>query len=312
MNGLCRNGFKLFLYSLFYFPGNFMTERKQVIYMESLSSKNLLHLALCSLDIIWEDKDRNRENCEKAIQAAAGRGVDLILFPEMTLTGFSMDVGKIADRQKETIRFFQDMAKKYGIAAGFGYVTEKENKRGENHFCIVAKDRTIRSDYVKIHPFTYGGEDRYYDGGDALGVCQMEGFVCGTFICYDLRFPELFQCLPDPVDAVFVIANWPGKRVSQWKCLLQARAIELQCYAVGVNRTGEGGGLCYEESSTVYAPDGTEVTGECDRWNHYVTLDRARVEDYRKNFPVLCDRREQLYAGLRGTQEVLKERFKEI
>lgn len=266
--------------------------------MTSARSEELLHLALCSLDIVWENKEKNKRTCEKAICAAAERRTDMILFPEMTLTGFSMNVEKNADQNQESMHFFQHLAKKYRMTIGFGYVTQKENGRGENHFCIVSEEESVLSDYVKIHPFTYSEEDQYYDGGDVLGVCQIGGFTCGTFICYDLRFPELFQCLPDPVDAVFVIANWPEKRISQWNCLLQARAIELQCYVAGVNRTGDGGGLHYVESSMAFAPDGTEITGEADQWNHYITIDKSRMDAYRKRFPVRGDRKKEIYRNL--------------
>lgn len=251
-------------------------------------------LALTDMDIFWEDKEKNREQCAVMAEEAAGDHADGILFPEMTLTGFSMNVDKIADRTGETRSFFAETAKNCGLAAGFGYVTEREGM-GRNRFCFVDRTGAVLADYEKIHPFTYGGEARAYEGGQRVCYFDWEGFRCGLFICYDLRFPEAFQRLPLDTDAVFLIANWPKSRLSHWHALLRARAIEMQCFVVGVNRTGTGGGLTYAPSSAAYSPDGRRLREERGERNRYVTLVREERLDYVRRFPVRQDRRPDVY-----------------
>ena len=172
-----------------------------------------MKLAMADLDMIWEEKETNKNQCRQMMEEAARRDADVILFPEMTLTGFSMDVERIQDRNKETVSFFTQLAREYELAAGFGYVTMREGK-GRNHFCLVDAGGTCLEDYEKLHPFTYGGEAEVYEGGDRICHAVLAGLRCGMFICYDLRFPESFQKLPMDTDAVFVIANWPESRLA--------------------------------------------------------------------------------------------------
>lgn len=251
-----------------------------------------MRVALGQMDLAWQDKEENKKRCAGRIQEAAESEADIILFPEMTLTGFTMDVVLAADRQGETIAFFSALAGKYDIAVGFGYVTEREG-RGRNHFCILDKRGEVLEDYVKIHPFTYGGEADYFEGGSRICHFTWNGFHCGMFICYDLRFPDCFQKLPLDTDVVFLIANWPESRIDHWYALLKARAIEMQCYMVGVNRVGTGGGLTYPKSSVVYDAEGKEVPQELlmtgTRRNLYVELDRESRLDYVGKFPTRRD-----------------------
>lgn len=249
-----------------------------------------MKLAITDMDIIWEEKEKNKEQCRRMMEEAAKQCADGILFPEMTLTGFSMDVERVQDQSDETISFFSELAKEYHLAVGFGYVTRREGK-GRNHFCLVDKEGKCLEDYEKIHPFTYGGEAEVYEGGNRICHAVLDGLCCGMFICYDLRFPECFQKLPMDTDAVFVIANWPESRLEHWYTLLKARAIEMQCYVVGVNRTGTGGGIKYVKSSVAYAPDGSRLQEEQGTRNRYVELDRGKRLCYVNEFPVRQDRR---------------------
>lgn len=257
-----------------------------------------MKVALTNMDIVCEDKEANKKQCLLLTKNAAEQQADFILFPEMTLSGFSLNVEKIADNEGETIAFFSDLSKKYNISIGFGYVT-KPDEKGRNHFVIIDKKGTVVMDFEKIHPFTYGGEADCYEGGNNLGYFEGEdGWKCAGFVCYDLRFPETFQKLPD-TDVIFIIANWPESRVNQWYSLLQARAIEMQSYVVGVNRIGEEKGVHYTKSSEAYDPKGHRIPVEIplnmdmdeDDTNTYVTLDKKARRCYVKKFPVRKDRR---------------------
>ncbi|MCH5264576.1 MAG: carbon-nitrogen family hydrolase [Lachnospiraceae bacterium] len=253
-----------------------------------------MKVAMNSMDIAWENKRVNSEWCQKSVAEAAENQADVILFPEMTLTGFSMQVNKIQDKDGESVRFFSELAKEYNIAIGFGYVT-KNGEKGRNHFCLVNRKGKVLEDYEKIHPFSYGGESSAYEGGERICHARLEDLTCGLFICYDLRFPEAFQQLPMDTDAVFIIANWPKERLAHWYTLLMARAIEMQCYVVGVNRTGAGGGLEYRKSSIAIAPEGIPVPTEQKECNRYVELSKEARRSYVKGFPTRKDRRPDIY-----------------
>lgn len=255
-----------------------------------------MKVAMTDFDIIWEDKEANRKQCCHLIEEAAENGADCILFPEMTLTGFSMAVEKTQDKNQESVSFFTELAVKYKIAVGFGYVTVSGGK-GRNHFCFVDEQGKVLADYEKIHPFTYGGESNVYEGGNSICAFEWHGFICGVFICYDLRFPEVFQQLPAETDVVFLIANWPESRLEHWYALLKARAIEMQCYIVGVNRIGEGNGLRYAESSAAFSAEGKRLKEIRQKENRYVELDKNSRLEYVKNFPTRADRRPNVYTA---------------
>lgn len=251
-------------------------------------------VAMTDMDIVWEDKDANRRQCVDLVREAGEHRADVILFPEMTLTGFSMNLDAVKDEGSESILFFAELARQYGMAVGFGYVAVRGGK-GRNHFCFVDAGGEVLADYEKIHPFTCGGEAEFYEGGDRICSFVWNGFRCGVFICYDLRFPEAFQQLPPDTDVVFVAANWPEGRLEHWYTLLKARAIEMQCYVVGVNRVGSGGGVRYVGSSVAFAADGSRLAEGAGDRNRYVELDRDRCLAYRKEFPTRPDRRPEVY-----------------
>lgn len=123
----------------------------------------------------------------------------------------------------------------------------------------------------------------------------MHNIPFSHFICYDLRFPELFQLVSKEADAIILPANWPASRREHWKTLLQARAIENQTYILAINCVGSIGGLDYSGDTCVINPDGkicTMLSGS--EGNLYYTL-CDNVSTYRNHFPVKNDRREALY-----------------
>ncbi len=269
-------------------------------------------LGLVQMHIAWEDKETNKKIVEKYI-AEFSRAVSgntetaLLLFPEMSFTGFSMNVEKTADKEMESIRFSVEMADKYNISIGFGWV-KKGEELCENHYSIALPKKGIVSDYIKIHPFSFGGEDKYFKGGENLSVSQIGDFCIGTAICYDLRFPEIFQIMSETAELIIVPANWPEKRRKHWNILLSARAIENQCYIAGINCVGNIGDIVYSGDTALYTPAGEEkeplnviscmeTVGEESKI--YVYKIENNVEEIRRDFPAKEDRRDDLYCILR-------------
>lgn len=259
--------------------------------------------ALGQLHLYWEDKQQNLEKVEQYMRILSERDVDLFLLPEMSLTGFSMHTDRTKEAGKETVDRIQKLARKYDMAVGVGWVKDA-GSLCENHYSIVTPEAEIL-DYTKLHPFRYGGETAYFQGGNALPVCEYKGFRIGVQICYDLRFPEPFQRLSRDVDLILVPANWPAARSSHWKCLLQARAIENMVYLAGINCAGEMDGKFYSGDSGIYAPDGEKVVTEELRLPGYCAEEKVLlcewendVGQYRERFPMKEDRRESLYKKL--------------
>lgn len=262
-----------------------------------------MKIALTSMDIRWTEKSVNREKCAELIKRASDCGARLILFPEMTLTGFTMDIrqcGEAADEDgfTDTVAYFAEKSSEYELAVGFGYISN-EGEKGKNHFVVVDNGRMI-GDYEKIHPFTYGEESCFYEAGDKLVSVDIDGMGIGLFVCYDLRFPEIFQKSSEENQIMAVIANWPKDRISHWHCLLQARAIETQSVMLGVNRKGSGGGLEYEASSEVFdclgcRMEGTQITTSYGDECILYEIDTKLPEKMRKEFPVKKDRRKEIY-----------------
>jgi len=264
---------------------------------------DVVKCALVSMDQRWRDKAANRTLCEGFADRAQTAGCDLLIFPEMTLTGYALDTADIVEQERgaESLAWFGDLAQQHNLTVIFGTCLQRPGRdRPRNVLGLARPDGGVEALYEKIHPFSLAGEDAVFGAGDTLGFAEVRGMRLGMAICYDLRFPELYAAMSDRCDALVTIANWPARRVGHWRILLQARAIENQCYALGVNRIGEdGNGLRYEKSSMVVAPDG-EVIAPMEKGDELeiYTLDLKRATDYRRVFPTVRDKRRTLYPKL--------------
>jgi len=262
-----------------------------------------MKIALGQLQLFWEDKQANLKKVEECIKILQKEKADLFLLPEMSLTGFSMHTEKTKESHKETVQQIQRLAFQSHITIGVGWVKDRGNLC-ENHYSLIAPDRELL-DYVKLHPFRYGGEAERFQGGNELLDCMCCGFRTGIQICYDLRFPEPFQILSRYTDIIFVPANWPAKRREHWLCLLKARAIENQVYLAGINCAGYMDNCYYSGDSGLYAPDGQLLCGEeiylpggCLEERLFVYEIKNNVSCYRKKFPIKEDRKENLYGTI--------------
>lgn len=281
-----------------------------------MKEKTRKRIGLAQTDILWENVEENKKRAEEFFQKAKENHVELLLFPEMSLTGFSMNVEKTTKDWEEQVEFFRERSRYYEMTVVFGCAVpvndrqelfsvhgtgkereeETEKKNYENHLFVIENGR-IRMDYRKIHPFTYGQEGEYFQGGKQIITMEWETTTLGAFICYDLRFPEIFQISSEDSAIIVVIANWPETRIRQWDCLLQARAIENQCFIAGVNRTGKGGGLSYNGHSALYGPTGERMTVLCEEESLLIgDVDVEEVRKLREAFPVKKDRKEALYS----------------
>ena len=257
-----------------------------------------MKIVTVSLDIIWENKESNFKQIQQLMLEVSQVCPDLVVFPEMTLTGFTMNAEAMSENltQSSTIAFFSKLAVQYKTAVAFGVIL-KTNKKPTNNLVVVSSKGNLLGRYEKIHPFSHSGEMDYYSKGEETMCLGLKGFTIGLTICYDLRFPELYQSLSKKCDVIINIANWPSQRVADWILLLHARALENQCFIIGVNRTGvDGMGLDYVKSSIVIGPTGKDI--EASSMNDIIDIfeiEKDFVDCYRNFFPVKKDRRVSLY-----------------
>lgn len=259
-----------------------------------------MRIALYQMHIAWEDKNTNIAKLEEQLKAAEQKKIDAIFLPEMSFTGFSMNTDVTKEAGEETILRMKQLSAKYNIAIGFGWVKDCRQK-SENHYTVVDKNGNLLSDYAKLHPFSYSGEDMKFQGGERLSSFMLEGVPCSNFICYDLRFPEIFQIASKAADVIILPANWPAKRSNHWKTLLQARAIENQAYVLAINCVGQIDSLYYSGDSCVINPDGQIIEMLSDEEGLIIYDLSDDVEQYRSSFPVKKDRREALYQMLENS-----------
>lgn len=250
-----------------------------------------MKIALMQMNIVWEDKEKNLMKAEELLGKAQTWGCELALFPEMFSTGFSMENERISEALAGPVlsRLCQ-MARSFSIAIIAG-IAVKIDKQFENRAYIINSSGEVLDFYTKNYSFSYSGEDKKYTSGEKQIVFELNEVPSSVFICYDLRFPEIFRKVAKYVSLIFVIANWPDSRIDQWDILLKARAIENQCFIIAVNRKGrDQNGLNYNGHSQVINPLGLDVDlfrldGECRCFE----IDEGETAFVRERFPFLKD-----------------------
>jgi len=252
-----------------------------------------LHVAACQLDSAWEDKGESCRRAERLLERARPPRGALVVLPEMFSTGFSMDVGATAEGSERTAeKFLAESARRLGACVLGGVVTrEAPGSLAANQAVAFDADGAELARYAKIHPFSYAGEDRRFARGSGVVTFPWCGFVVAPFVCYDLRFPEVFRAAAlSGATLLVVIANWPAPREAHWLALLSARAIENQAYVVGVNRCGRDPHVEYSGRSRIVDPRGRVIAeGGTDECVVSAELDLDALLAYRREFPVLAD-----------------------
>jgi omega-amidase len=240
-------------------------------------------------DLKWEDIDGNLQMLDEYLQQLNGES-DLVVLPEMFTTGFSMKAAAFCEPMNgKTMQWLAERAKQYDVAIT-GSIIIQENDKFYNRLIWMQPDGTFEK-YDKHQLFKMSGEHHYYTAGNQKLIVEYKGFRFCPLICYDLRFPVWARNVED-YDILIYVANWPVARSLHWRRLLQARAIENQCYTVGVNRCATDGlGYYYSGDTSVFAPYGEEVYHVADQAQmHTVTINKAEIEEIRKKIPYLQDR----------------------
>jgi predicted amidohydrolase len=256
-----------------------------------------MRLAAVQHDIVWNDREANFARLAPMIAAAAAGGARLVLLSETFSTGFAVDNPELGEPEGgPSSQFLVQQAAQHGVwVAGscpeIPAHSDPADHRPANSFVLAGPDGTVHR-YHKIHPFTFGGEDKHFRPGGPFVQVEVEGVRIAMFVCYDLRFADEFWGLAPTTDLYLVPANWPETRRTHWMALLQARAIENQAYVVGCNRVGEGGGLRYSGDSRIVDPLGELLaTGSQGETILFADIEPATVASVRDRFRFLPDRR---------------------
>ena len=218
-----------------------------------------MKISICQFSPSWEKIEDSIADIEDLLSAVP-EDADLLLFPEMTLTGFTMKSGEFAEEPDGVCTaYFINLSKrlKTNIIAG---LIEKDSDKIYNSAVHFDRTGIITARYRKIHPFSMAGEERFFKAGNELVSTKIEGVPTGLTVCYDLRFPELFRKYTQTGTKLLInIANWPVPRISHWVSLLKARSIENLSCVIGVNRVGNDPYNEYSGSSLVYDSMGNEI-----------------------------------------------------
>lgn len=251
-----------------------------------------LTIALGEYDTGWHDSRASLASAAKLARSVSAVGVDVVVLPEMATTGFTMDAAQAVPLDAPEVDGLRRIASENSVwlIAGVALRDDRDPSLAVNASLAIDPTGEIVATHHKQRLFAYGDEDRHYQPGTDSTTIAIGGVRLGMFICYELRFPEVFAPVASDVDAMVVIANWPRSRQQHWDVLLRARAIENQCYVVGVNRTGVANGLAYTGGSSAFDPWGEWVTASNTNGTRIVALDAQRVADVRAEYPFLKDR----------------------
>lgn len=253
-----------------------------------------LKVSLIQIDQVWENKKANYSLYESCFQQIENS--DLVILPEMFHTGFSMNVSELAEDWEDSdgLTFLKIWANKLGSAIYTSLIIKEESNYFNRGVFVYPNGDVVK--YDKRKSFGLGGEDKFYTSGSKEVIVEWRGWKINLQICYDLRFPELIRNRIvsgiAAYDLILYVANWPEKRITHWDSLLQARAIENQCYVIGVNRVGiDGNGLIYNGGSLSITPMGEKLVTSLNNQEASKTteLSKAKLEEIRAQLPFLKD-----------------------
>ena len=269
-----------------------------------------LTITTIQTNLVWENKIANLQALEKKINGLEEK-TEIIVLPEMFSTGFSMQSQLLAETMEgETVQWMKEVAAKYKVILTGSIIIEEEGNFYNRLIWMLPNGQF--GSYDKRHLFGLAEENKYYTAGNKRLIASVKGWKINLQICYDLRFPVWARNrvvevhgsaeksvsielpaneLTPEYDILIYVANWPERRNHAWKTLLCARAIENQCYVIGVNRVGrDGNNINHSGNSLVIDPLGEVLYHMAhDEDIFTITLEREHLQDVRNKFPFWKD-----------------------
>ncbi|GAC1425266.1 MAG: amidohydrolase [Chitinophagaceae bacterium] len=246
----------------------------------------------------WQDKPANLAMFEEKIKAIKEK-TEVVVLPEMFNTGFSMEPALLAESMKgESIAWMRRIATGKKIILTGSLIIEEDGKYYNRLVWMLPSGQY--GVYDKRHRFAFAGENEQFTAGSKRLVASVKGWKLNLQVCYDLRFPVWARqapTQPPPVggepeyDVLIYVANWPERRRHAWNTLLQARAIENQCYVVGANRVGDDGNhIHYSGDSMIVDPLGEVLYTKAQEEDVFtIVLQKEKLEEVRNKLPFWKD-----------------------
>jgi predicted amidohydrolase len=261
---------------------------------------SLLTFTLIQSNLHWEDKVSNIKMWEEKILSIPEK-TEVVVLPEMFNTGFSMKPESFAEKMDgSTVEWMKKISAQQKIILTGSLIIEEEGKFYNRLLWVLPNDQV--GTYDKRHLFAYATEDQFYTSGFKRLIASVKGWKINLQVCYDLRFPVWARQQPSPnpslegksdpeYDVLIYVANWPERRNVAWKTLLRARAIENQCYVIGVNRVGNDGNQIYHSGDSMVIDPLGEVIYYKEHGEDIftITLTKDKLEEVRNKFPFWKD-----------------------
>jgi omega-amidase len=250
----------------------------------------MLTFTIIQTHLHWQDKSANLQHLEEKINSIT-TPTHVIVLPEMFSTAFSMQAAALAETMDgPTVQWMKNLATQKKVILSGSIIIEEDGKYYNR--LIWMQPNGIAFHYDKRHCFSLAKEDEHFTAGTEKIIVQANGVKICLQICYDLRFPVFSrQTKENPYDVLLYVANWPSKRIHAWNTLLAARAIENQCYVIGVNRIGtDANNLTYNGCSTIINPMGeVKFMVENDEAIFTYSIDTNTINEIRNQIPFLKD-----------------------
>lgn len=250
--------------------------------------KGKLAISLVQYDIVWEDKQQNLSYLKEVVSSLSGK-TDLVVLPEMSFTGFSLDTSVAEEQDGALFAEITKLAKENQTAICGSVLVQHGEKFYNRAFFITPQESYF---YDKRHLFRMGAEGKVMTAGDEKLIFNYKGFNICLLVCYDLRFPVWSRNVANAYDLAIYVANWPEPRKKVWDILLKARAIENQCYVCGVNRVGrDNNNLNYLGNSMFINQKGDPIIllPEGEDAIETIVVEKMPLEEMRTKFPVWKD-----------------------
>ena len=261
-----------------------------------------MKIAVAQISCSLGDPEANLLKVRDFSRSAKEAGAELIVFPEMIDTGYSMPVIRARANHWNSgfVPGLQETARKLSIAIVSG-VSERVGSSIYNSQVFIDSHGNIPAKYRKTHLYAVAPveEQTCFAAGDTFATFALGGLQFGFSICYDLRFPEMYRKLAteQKVGAFLISSAWPFPRDEHFRVLAQARAIENQSYVIASNRVGKDDDLWFCGSSAIIDPRGVVIAAASADCEELIQADLSQelVLSVRSRVDSLAHRREDLY-----------------
>lgn len=256
-----------------------------------------MKIAIYQMEIIPGEPEKNIEKVANWLSTLDD--VEIAVLPEMWNTSYTLEelVHITSDNGQREIEKLSELAKQYQINIVGGSIAVRVEDKIYNRAIVINKKGELIHQYDKLHLVPMLDEPNYLTQGNNISIFEIDNVKLGVIICYDLRFPEISRKLAlEGIEVLFVVAEWPIERISQFEKLLYARAIENQVYVIASNSIGKCNNTLFGGKSMVINPLGEATTkiilGE---GTIQATVNIEEIRNIRTKIPLFKTRRADIY-----------------